>query len=155
MGREDLAEPLERLLPDVLSQDLNTEILTLLLALSDKPVDMPEFDESKYVVEPIVQKQITWEDILAEDPFVGDHWKMPSYSDSDDDEDWTYEAESHVILQEPVVQPVSNLQINMDVSESKQLDALFRRQYWLHRRKVLVRPSSDVISGGISFTVHI
>src|SRR5271169_5982841 len=82
LGRDDIAGPLERILPYVLSQDANIEILTLLLALSDRPVDAAEFNESKFLVEKEAENGVTWEDILAEEPLVGDHWQEPDYEGS-------------------------------------------------------------------------
>src|SRR5579859_7826817 len=94
LGRDDIAQPLEKMLPYILSQDANVEVLTLLLALSENPTEADEFDEQKYMIEKIEEKGITWDEILEEDPLVGDHWDEPDYSGSDEDEDWVYETKS-------------------------------------------------------------
>ena len=102
LGRDDIAEPLERILPYVISQDANVEILTLLLALSDRPIKTLEFDESKFIVEEVVEKGITWEEIVAEEPLTGDHWREPDYSGSDEEDDWVYETKSSMIPEPPI-----------------------------------------------------
>jgi len=138
LGRGDIAEPLERILPYVLGQDANVEILTLILALSDRPVDVVQFDESKFLVEKEVEKGITWEEILAEEPLVGDHWKEPDYEGSEE-EDWVYETTSKVIEEDSV--RVEERKEEARVEEegtSRVAEEFLRRQYWLRRKKYVV-----------------
>jgi hypothetical protein len=151
LGREDIAEPLERILPYILSQDANVEILTLLLALSDRPVESAEFDEKKFVVEKVEAKAITWEEILADDPFVGEHWEEPEYSGSDE-EDWVYERKSPVVAEEPVRKVSERKHVDMDDVTSRGVRDLLQRQYWSSRRRYVVRSESyvpELDSGGI------
>ena len=154
LGRDDIAGPLERIIPYVLSQDANIEILTLMLALSDRPVDAGEFDESKFLVEKEVEKGVTWEEIVAEEPLVGDHWQEPDYEGSEDEDDWVYETTSRVIEEESAsgeVEKEEKVQVQ-DVTLNVAEDFL-RRQYWLRRRKYVVLKedySPEVDFGGIS-----
>lgn len=143
LGRDDIAEPLERMLPYILSDDANIEVLTLLLALSEQPAEAVEFDQKKFVKEDVVTKnEITWEEILAEEPLVGDHWKEPVYSDSDE-EDWVYEptlvekAESPV-PETPKEPPVVEKHVERNVTGK-----LLERQYWIRRKKRVLRKDDD------------
>ncbi|KAL6600076.1 hypothetical protein U3516DRAFT_831977 [Neocallimastix sp. 'constans'] len=56
------------------------EILTLFLNLSKSPTH--HFYNSHYFneKEKKEEKELTWEDILKDEPLTGDHWKIPSYS---------------------------------------------------------------------------
>ena len=153
LGRDDIAEPLERILPYVLGQDANVEILTLILALSDRPVDAAEFDESKFLVEKETEKGITWEEIIAEEPLLGDHWKEPDYEGSEEDEDWVYETTSNVIEEEHVRVEEKPEEVRVDEGTSKLVEEFLRRQYWLRRKKYLVLSEDyapELEFGGIS-----
>jgi len=138
LGRDDIAEPLERILPYVLGQDANVEILTLILALSDRPVDAAKFDESKFLVEKEIEKGITWEEILAEEPLVGDHWKEPDYEGSEEEDDWVYETTGKVIEEEPVRVEEKKEEVQMEEGTSKLAGEFLRRQYWSRRKKYVV-----------------
>ena len=152
MGREDIAEPLQNILPYVLSQDANVEILTLLLALSDRPTQAAEFDEAKFVVEEVVEKNVTWDEILAEEPFVGDHWKEPEFSGSEE-EDWVYETKPQ---ESPKVAPVEikKKEEAPPVQEKSTLiEDFLQQQYWLRRQKYVIlneEYSPEFDFGGIS-----
>ena len=153
LGRDDIAEPLERILPYVLGQDANIELLTLLLALSDRPVDAAEFDESKFFVEVETEKGVTWEEIIAEEPLVGDHWNEPDYEGSDDEDDWVYETISKVIEEEPVRREENREPIQVEEGASKVAEDFLRRQYWLRRKKYVVVKDDyapEIDFGGIS-----
>jgi gamma-tubulin complex component 5 len=139
LGRDDIAEPLERMLPYVLSEKANIEVLTLLLALSDQPATAIEFNEKNFIQEEVVQKEITWEEIVAEEPLRGDHWKEPIYSDSDED-DWVYDPKTVERPESPPGEappkPVAEVQESADPAL---LEAFLQRQYWIQRqRRVLV-----------------
>jgi len=155
LGRDDIAEPLERMLPYVQSQDANIEILTLLLALSDRPVDAAEFDESNFLVEKEVEKGVTWEEILADEPLVGEHWKEPDYKGSEDeDDDWVYETTSRVVEEEPLRGEENKEEDKVQAEEvtSNIAEEFLRRQYWLRRTKYVVLKddlSLEVDFGGI------
>ena len=140
LGREDIAEPLERMLPYINSETANIETLTLLVALSDKPVDRDEFDESKFIVEKPVQKEITWEEIIAEEPLVGEHWIEPQYSESEEDE-WEYDLKS-VDAKVEVVEVKEKPTVRETVEVDNIGEELLRGQYWL-RRKFVVRSNDD------------
>ncbi|ORX76752.1 hypothetical protein BCR32DRAFT_271083 [Anaeromyces robustus] len=63
------------------------EILTLFLNLSKSPTH--HFYNTHYfdVKEEKIKKELTWDDILKDDPLTGDHWQIPNYeSDSSDTE---------------------------------------------------------------------
>eukprot|EP00833_Pecoramyces_ruminatium_P007116 jgi/Orpsp1_1/1181148/evm.model.c7180000076085.1 len=67
------------------------EILTLFIILSKSPTH--HFYNSHYfdVKEEIKEKELTWKDILKDDPLTGDYWKIPNYaSDSSSDTDTQY-----------------------------------------------------------------
>jgi hypothetical protein len=155
LGREDVAEPLERILPGVLLQDTNIEILTLLLALSDRPIETAEFDESKFFIEKAVEKGITWEEIIAEEPLVGDHWEEPKYAGSDDDEDWVYETKSLMVTEPPDPTEVKENKAWCQLDEdgiTRDTEEFLQKQYWSRRRKyVLVNDdySPDLGFGGM------
>lgn len=138
LGREDIAEPLEKILPYVLSQDANVEILTMLLALSDRPIETVEFDESKFVVKEVEEKGITWEEILADEPLEGDHWNEPEYSGSDEDEDLIYEKKSPIVQEEAVRNDEERTLFHVDEEPSKANDRFLQAQYWTRRQKYVV-----------------
>lgn len=138
LGRDDIAEPLERILPYVISQDANVEILTLLLALSDRPVETLEFDESKFIVEEVVKKGITWEEIIAEEPLVGDHWREPEYSGSDEEDEWIYETKSPVISEVPPPKAGKEESIRLVEGTTTEIDDFLLQQYWIRRKKYVV-----------------
>lgn len=153
MGRDDIAEPLERILPYVISQDANVEILTLLLALSDRPIETVEFDESKFIVEQVVEKGITWEEIIAEEPFSGDHWREPEYSGSDEEDEWIYEKKSPIILEVPVSKVEKKEFIPLHERTTKEVDQFLQQQYWIRRKKYVIVNESyspEVDFGGIT-----
>jgi hypothetical protein len=156
LGRDDIAEPLERILPYVLGQDANVEILTLILALSDRPVDAAEFDESKFLVEKEIEKGVTWEEILAEEPLLGDHWKEPDYEGSEEEDDWVYETTAKVIEEEPVRVEEKKEDAQVEEGTSKLADEFLRRQYWLRRKKYVVLSEDytpELDFGGISLWI--
>jgi len=137
LGRDDIADQLEKKLPYILSEDANVEVLTMLLALSDQPVESLQFDEGKFTKEQVFSKVITWEEILAEEPLAGDHWKEPEYSESED-EDWVYEKETVSKIEPPLPEVVKKSAPENDSRElTLSLDFL-KRQYWLHRHKHVV-----------------
>jgi hypothetical protein len=138
LGRDDIAEPLGRILPYVLGQDANVEILTLILALSDRPVDAAEFDESRFLVEKEIEKGVTWEEIVTEEPLVGDHWKEPDYEGSEEEDDWVYETTGKVIEEERVRVEERKEEVQVDEGTSKLADEFLRRQYWSRRKKYVV-----------------
>jgi hypothetical protein len=137
LDREDIAEPLERILPYIQSQNADVETLTFLLALSDRPVETAKFDEKKFLVEEVEKKGITWEEILAEDPFVGEHWEEPEYSGSDE-EDWVYETKSPLVPEAPVENGTERKQVDFEDGISRDARELLQRQYWSNRRKYVV-----------------
>jgi hypothetical protein len=138
LGREDIAAPLEKMLPYILSQDADVEVLTLLLALSDNPTEAVEFDERKYLAEKVEERGITWEEIIHEDPLVGDHWNEPEYSGSDDDEDWVYEIKSPVIPAETApAHKTQDTGVYVD-GVSGLSEQFLKAQFWSHRRKYVI-----------------
>lgn len=137
LGRDDIADQLEKKLPYILSEDADVEVLTMLLALSDQPAESLEFDERKFIKEEAVSKGITWEEILAEEPLAGDHWKEPEYSESDD-EDWVYEKETAPKIEPPLPQVVKKSTSENDSREPTVSEDFLKRQYWLHRHKHVV-----------------
>jgi len=157
LGRDDIAEPLERILPYVLGQDANVEILTLILALSDRPVDAAQFDESKFFVEKEVERGVTWEEILSEEPLVGEHWKEPDYEGSEEEEDWVYETTSKVIEEDPVrVEERKEEVLGEEEGTSKLAKEFLRRQYWLRRNKYVVLSEDyapELDFGGMSLEI--
>ena len=140
LGRDDIAGPLEELLPYVFSNDANIEVLTLLLALSDRPVDSVAFDADKFVVRQEVKKEMSWEEILAEEPFEGDHWAEPDYQGSDEESDWVYEGTAVKVEKTgPVVKDdVKICEIRPDEGTTKEVEELLERQYWLRRKKFAI-----------------
>ena len=138
LGREDIAEPLEKMLPYILSQDANVEILTMLLALSDRPIETMEFDEAKFVVKEVEDNGITWKEILADEPLVGDHWKEPEYSGSEDEEDRVYEKKSPIVQETTVPKYEEKRDAHMDEALSKEYDDFPQAQYWTRRQKYVV-----------------
>ena len=154
LGRDDIAEPLSRLLPILLSDDANVEILTLLLALSDRPAETVEFDESKFIVETIEEKELTWTDILAEEPFVGDHWKEPDYDGSDDDEDWVYQTRPAKCQSDPIDEAEEKVSVQIQPDEEKSIidDSFLQRQYWL-RQNDEVLPQDHALEPTVAGTL--
>jgi len=138
LGRDDIAEPLERILHYVISQDANVEILTLLLALSDRPVETVEFDESKFIVEEVVEKGITWEEIIAEEPLSGDHWREPDYSGSDEEDDWVYETKPSTIPEPPVPEIKKTEEVQLNEAPTTSIDEFLQQQYWIRRKKYVL-----------------
>jgi Gamma-Tubulin ring complex non-core subunit mod21, N-terminal len=140
------------LLPYVVSQDANIEVLTLLLALSDDPTRAIEFDEQKFVLKEVVEKGITWEDILAEEPLEGDHWNDPEYSGSDDEDDWTYEttlSHSKKDIEKEAVEKKAIVQVPQEKVPEEFLD----RQYWVRRQRFGIineQYDEDIDFGGTS-----
>jgi hypothetical protein len=125
------------MLPYILSQGADVETLTLLLALSDRPVETVEFDEKKFVVEKVEDKGITWEEILDDDPLEGDHWDEPEYSGSEE-EDWVYETKPPIIADAHVKRSPEQKHIDLDERISRDTRELLQRQYWSNRRKYVV-----------------
>lgn len=153
LGRDDIAEPLERILPYVISQDANVEILTLLLALSDRPIETVEFDESKFIIEEVVEKRITWEEIIAEEPFSGDHWKEPDYLGSDEDDDWVYETKPPMIPEPPVSEVKKTEEVRLNEAPTTSIEEFLQRQYWIRRKKYVLlnaEYSPELDFGGMS-----
>ena len=138
LGRDDIAEPLEKILPYVISQDANVEILTLLLALSDRPVETVEFDESKFIVEEVVEKGITWEEIIAEEPLSGDHWREPDYSGSDEEDDWVYETKHSTIPEPPVPEIKKTEESRLNDTPPTLIEEFLQQQYWIRREKYVL-----------------
>jgi len=150
LGRNDIADPLEKMLPYILSDNADIEVLTLFLALSEQPADSLEFDEKRFTDEEVVTKEITWAQILSEEPLTGDHWQEPDYSESDD-EDLVYQTKAsqspESLTPETPKDPVWPAKpIEQDVSKD-----FLQRQYWLQRQKrVIVEdnyPSKFGVSG--------
>ena len=137
LGRDDIAEPLERILPYVISQDANVEILTLLLALSNRPVETVEFDEWKFIVEEVVEKGITWEEIIADEPLLGDHWREPDYSGSDEDDDWVYETKPPIVPGPPAPE-VKKEEMRVEEAPITSIEDFLQQQYWIRRKKYVV-----------------
>jgi hypothetical protein len=140
LGRDDIASPLETFLPYILSADADIEVLTLLLALSDRPLDAGTFDPHKFVVQPEVKKEITWEEILAEEPFVGEHWAEPTYEGSDEESDWVFEGPT-VVEERSFVGEEEERRIEEVVGDEgtrKEVEGMLERQYWLRRTKAAV-----------------
>jgi len=74
------------------------EMLMLFLNLSKSPTR--HFYDSHYfdVKEEVVKKELTWDDILKEDPLTGDYWQIPNYSsDSSDTQYSDHESDSNNI----------------------------------------------------------
>ena len=138
LGRDDIAEPLESIIPAVISQDANVEIITLLLALSDRPVETVEFDESKFIVEEVVEKGITWDEIIAEEPLSGDHWREPNYSGSDEDDDWIYETKPSIIPGPPSPVVAKKEEIRVEAAPTASIEDFLQNQYWIRRKKYVV-----------------
>jgi len=114
--------------------------LTLLLALSDRPVDSLAFDASKFVVRQEVKKEITWEEILAEEPFEGDHWAEPNYEGSDEESDWVFEGTTVTVEKTgPVVKDdVKIEEVRSDEGTKNEVEEMLDRQYWLRRKKFAI-----------------
>lgn len=122
----------------MLLQDANVEILTLLLALSDRPVDGKRFDEQQ-IVEDAEPKGYTWEEIIAEEPLIGDHWLEPNYSGSEGEEDWVYKPKTPDTIETSApleTQNIAGVQVDQDVLKST--EEFLNQQYWLRRRKYAV-----------------
>jgi gamma-tubulin complex component 5 len=155
LGREDIAEPLEKMLPYILSQDANVEILTTLLALSDRPIETMEFDEAKFVVKEVEENGVTWEEILADEPLVGDHWNEPEYSGSEDEEDRVYEKKSTILQGATIPEYEEKRNVHMDEGLSKVNDEFLQGQYWTRRRKyvVLNKEYDPELDEGTSLTI--
>jgi gamma-tubulin complex component 5 len=140
LGRDDIASPLETWLPYILSPDADIEVLTLLLALSDRPLDAGTFDHRKFVVRAEVKKEITWEEILAEEPLVGEHWAEPTYEGSDEESDWVFEGptvvEGRSLGGEEEERRID--EVVGDDETKKEVEGVLGRQYWLRRTKVAV-----------------
>ena len=139
LGRDDLAGPLEKILHHVLLQDANVEILTLLLALSDRPIDGERFDEQKIIVEEAQPKGYTWEQIIAEEPLVGDHWLEPNYSGSEGEEDWVYKPKTPDIVENSTpIETQKIVGVKVDQIVLKSTEEFLNQQYWSRRRKYAV-----------------
>ena len=153
LGRDDIAEPLERILPYVISQDANVEILTLLLALSDRPIETVEFDESKFIIEEVVEKRITWEEIIAEEPLSGDHWREPDYLGSDEEDDWVYETKPPMSPEPPVLEVKKTEEVRLNEAPTTLIEEFLQRQYWIRRKKYVLlnaEYSPELDFGGMS-----
>jgi len=140
LDRDDIAGPLEELLPYIFSSDANIEVLTLLLALSDRPIDSVAFDAGKFVVRHEVKKEITWEEILAEEPFEGDHWAEPDYEGSDEESDWVFQGTTVTVEKTgPVVKDDVKIdEVCRDEGAAKEVEEMAERQYWLRRKKFAI-----------------
>lgn len=70
------------------------QVAQMLLDINSKAEKVPEF-----VVEKAPAKQLTWEDILAEEPLEGEHWEKVDYNEVDDDDE--EEEESDELMENP------------------------------------------------------
>jgi len=143
LGRDDIVAPLENLMPYIRSSSANIEVLTLLLSLSDRPATSVEFDPSQFTEKQAEEKQLTWEDILKEEPLTGDHWKEPEFESSDEEDEWIYdkpplptrlsneETEEKKAAQEGVERGVGK----EDSAVPNEVAKFLKRQYWLNRQK--------------------
>lgn len=99
VGRSDLAQELDLRVNAVKmcpGQENLASVLLVLDQLSYKPLErqLPVFENSTAVTD----KNLTWDDILAEEPLSGDHWsedvESPDASDTEKSDDKTETAET-------------------------------------------------------------
>ncbi|KAF9633083.1 Spc97/Spc98 [Lasiodiplodia theobromae] len=90
LDREDLAEALENRLRELLRLQTKwtPDILALFLALSDRPVENSSLDDLEKIKPPPPAPELTWADIVAEDPLDEDGiWDDIDYAaESSEDE---------------------------------------------------------------------
>lgn len=92
MNRDALADALSSRvseIPDLSAGNL-PEILTLLLELSDKPVQKTKLEDLEKCRKETPPREMTWEDIIEEEPLEGDIWKNVDFN-AESDEAWSDE----------------------------------------------------------------
>lgn len=87
-NRDDLADALRSRLAELpsLTSGFNPEILSLFLSLSDRPLQNSEISDLELLVKPDAPKELTWEDIIADDPMEGEIWKDVDFGAESSDE---------------------------------------------------------------------
>ncbi|KAL7276255.1 hypothetical protein RUND412_000762 [Rhizina undulata] len=71
------------------------EILSLLLNLSDRPLQNTRLADLEQLIEPETPKELTWEDILREEPLQGEEWANVDFGAESSDA-WTEDGEESI-----------------------------------------------------------
>ncbi|RPB02843.1 hypothetical protein L873DRAFT_1833953 [Choiromyces venosus 120613-1] len=87
-NRDDLADALRSRLDELpsLTSGFTPELLSLFLSLSDRPLQNSEISDLELLVRPDAPKELTWEDIIADDPLEGEIWKDVDFGAESSDE---------------------------------------------------------------------
>lgn len=87
-NRDDLASALRSRLSELpsLTSGFTPELLSLFLALSDRPLENSHLDDLDALIAPEEEKVLTWEDIIADDPLEGEIWKDVDFGAESSDE---------------------------------------------------------------------
>ncbi|KAI8092569.1 Spc98 family-domain-containing protein [Halteromyces radiatus] len=123
------------------------DMLSLLLALSDSPLD-PSIERKRQLRDVKEQRIRNWDDVIREEALNGPHWRTwDDISSDDDDEDWDNEMDysfstiSKPIQTAPSHPPNMNDKIDrkriqstrytsLEIDGSNRLERLNHRQYW-------------------------
>ncbi|RPA86282.1 hypothetical protein BJ508DRAFT_373031 [Ascobolus immersus RN42] len=144
---------------------LAPEVLTLLLTLADRPFDADVLTNLANIPKKTVPKELTWEDIMADDPLEGELWEDIDYgADSDlsmeddglmlgeirppglinDTKSTTSTvARRSRVVKKPQEPDMSDMLGCFVVPVDETIpDILDQRQYWTHTTKPIPVPSS-------------
>ncbi|KAF2235860.1 hypothetical protein EV356DRAFT_531420 [Viridothelium virens] len=140
LDNERLADTLKTRLAklDRLSHRWKPEILSLLLHLSDRPVNKSRIEDLDLLQPPESPLALTWAKILAEDPLTEkDIWDEPNYSDesSDDVHNLNGDEASRVVRERPSSttaddDPLEAAERHVVVANHAGLEAVEKSQFW-------------------------
>lgn len=142
LGRSDLSRALEARLSAVkviCSQDFHSlELLAMILQCSRDPIKAAMPDLELENVQPA--DDLTWQEILDNDPFTGDHWLEPDYDDTLSEWSLSSRASTSEELIAPTPhqdRPVENTGLvtppelpSHDVEKEILVDRMARGAYW-------------------------
>ncbi|CAZ84768.1 unnamed protein product [Tuber melanosporum] len=87
-NRDDLADAFRSRLEELpsLTSGFTPEILSLFLSLSDRPLQNSKISDLELLAKSDAPKEPTWEDIIADDPMVGEIWEDVDFGAESSDE---------------------------------------------------------------------
>ncbi|CUS07192.1 unnamed protein product [Tuber aestivum] len=87
-NRDDLADAFRSRLNELpsLTSGFTPEILSLFLSLSDRPLQNSDISDLELLARPDVPKELTWEDIISDDPMEGEIWEDVDFGAESSDE---------------------------------------------------------------------
>lgn len=86
-----------------LTSGFTPELLSLFLALSDRPLENSHLDDLDALIPPEETKGLTWEDIIADDPLIGEEWKDVDFGAESSDE-WSDDGVSATQFRDELIE---------------------------------------------------